>query len=207
MTFPVDGNGGIGNCTAGTLISCSGKVAISGDFTLTGSDGDGTNATLNGKIDAGGGVTGSFTGTSDGVAISGSFTGSRGSGSTPPVTDSSGFVTQGGLVWSRPPGVFKEYSAALEYCQTANFLGRTNWRLPHIDELKGLYQSGAYLSQWGYKIEYVYSQTPNTVVPQGQFGYRRPATLSLAPNNLDGGRVGWDTGFAPSTQVTCVSPA
>ena len=202
LTFPVNANGNIDKCSAGMLITCSGKVASSGDFTLKGSDGDGTNATLNGKIDGSGRVTGSYTGTSDGQAISGNFTGSRsGVGNEPPISKPNTNV-QGGLIWSQPTTGAREYTAAKAYCDGMG----TGWRLPSIQELKNLYDSGAYKGMWNVAVFYVYSSTPNTVVPPGQYGYGKPAIYSFEPGDV-GNRLSWDTGYGLPVQAVCVRSA
>jgi len=81
VTFVVDASGNIGKCSAGVLVTCSGKVNSDGSFSLSGSDGDDTKATLTGNIDASGKVTGRYAGTSEGESISGAFTGTRGGAS------------------------------------------------------------------------------------------------------------------------------
>ena len=75
--FQVNSDGSITRCSSGVLVSCSGSVTSSGSFSLFGSDGDGTTATLTGNISSSGRVTGSYSGSSDGEPIRGSFTGSR----------------------------------------------------------------------------------------------------------------------------------
>lgn len=84
VIFTVNGDGSIRQCTSDVLVTCTGTVASSGSFSLTGGDGDGTTVTLSGSINSGGSISGTYLGTSDGETIKGSFTGSRSSGSPPP---------------------------------------------------------------------------------------------------------------------------
>ena len=77
VTFSVNSDGGISRCSAGVLVTCSGRVNSNGSFSLAGNDGDGTTVTLTGSITSSGQVVGTFSGTSDGEPISGSFTGFR----------------------------------------------------------------------------------------------------------------------------------
>ncbi len=86
--FTVRSSGNVDTCTSGTLVVCEGSVDNSGNFRITGNDGEtpvDTRAALQGKIDASGNVTGTYSGTSvsDG-AFSGSLSGSRTSGTPAP---------------------------------------------------------------------------------------------------------------------------
>src|SRR5690606_29635368 len=135
--------------------------------------------------------------------IRGNFSGSRtsGGGSTPP--GAGGLVSQGGRMWSQPLPRQMSYNEAAAHCAAATFGGKTGWRLPTAAELLSLFQSGAYLSSWGRNISYTWTQTPNTVVPAGQYGYRAPTTVSLNPDH-DGIRVSWAT-QVETQYATCVN--
>jgi hypothetical protein len=48
-----------------------------------------------------------------------------------------------GLIWTvEDNGNDVGWSQAFNYCQSLNLEGHTDWRLPTLDELKGLYQAG-----------------------------------------------------------------
>ena len=77
VAFSVNSNGSINRCNSSVLVTCSGTVNSTGNFSLMGGDGDGTTVTLTGTISSNGRITGTYFGMSDGDAISGSFSGSR----------------------------------------------------------------------------------------------------------------------------------
>ena len=88
LTFIVAKDGRITSCSSGLNISCSGQVKVSGEFNISGNDGQApvdTSATLVGTIDSSGKVTGKVTGSSvtDGP-FAGDFIGNRISGGTSP---------------------------------------------------------------------------------------------------------------------------
>jgi hypothetical protein len=50
-----------------------------------------------------------------------------------------------GLLWQRESSSnTMNWSSAVSYCKNLNLAGYSNWRLPHIDELKSIVNYGAY---------------------------------------------------------------
>lgn len=121
-TFTVDSSGTIARCTAGALVICSGQVTNVGGFSLRGDDGDGTVVTLSGSIDNSGRVTGTYVGTSDGVAISGGFSG------TGPSPTSSGGGTSTGTGQKALAFCWMNKSQTLWFCDGPTQVLLTSWK-------------------------------------------------------------------------------
>ena len=73
--------------------------------------------------------------------------------------DNDGFVTQGGLSWMPVYFSTKSWSEANAYCTNTAINGQTGWRLPTMDELTSLSDSGA-MKDHGWTLNYTWSSTP-----------------------------------------------
>jgi uncharacterized caspase-like protein len=70
------------------------------------------------------------------------------------------YVYQGGLTWM-PTTFEKPWAKANVYCANTAINGQTGWRLPTIDELKALYDSGVMNGQ-GWTLHFTWSSTPDS---------------------------------------------
>ncbi len=100
-SFTVNTTGAVTRCSVGTIVQCSGQLALSGSnaiFNISGNDGESpvdTRATLNGTITAAGSVSGTVSGTSASEGpFSGALSGSRTSGGS---SSTGGGTTAAGL--------------------------------------------------------------------------------------------------------------
>lgn len=80
-----------------------------------------------------------------------------------------GYIQQGGLTWMPnnigPWSMYgyqgvTDWNTANTYCNTATINGQTGWRLPTVDELSSLYNSGALAGQ-GWTLNGTWSSTPD----------------------------------------------
>ena len=112
-----------------------------------------------------------------------------------------GYIQQGGLTWM-PNNIgpwadiygygvsgYTDWNTANTYCTTATINGQTGWRLPTVDELSSLYDSGALAGQ-GWTLDFTWSSSPPGV--GGHYGV-----------SLYSGTVYWN-GDAAAGFVTCV---
>jgi len=120
----------------------------------------------------------------DGEMKQGKVIGKKKSAALPP-----GFVQQGGLTWMPIDSSKKPWDDANTYCSNYAINGLSGWRLPTIDELRALYDSGAMKDQ-GWTLDDTWSSEPNSGVDHRVLG------LSYGHS---GGRDNW-TGV----YVTCV---
>jgi formylglycine-generating enzyme required for sulfatase activity len=67
------------------------------------------------------------------------------------------YVSQGGLTWMQV-SFYKTWAEANAYCTNTAINGQTGWRLPTVNELSALYNSGAMKDQ-GWKLSFTWSST------------------------------------------------
>jgi hypothetical protein len=101
-----------------------------------------------------------------------------------------GYVVQGGLTWTPATIDTDLWPSANSYCTGTTINGQTGWRLPTVNELVSLANSGALDVGW-----YVWSSTP---YPTG--GYY---VVFLDPTRLFNGTTDVGQGF---NYVSCVHP-
>lgn len=56
--------------------------------------------------------------------------------------------TSTGLMWEDGVSVIKDWDSAIRYCEDSKFYGYSDWRLPNVDTLKGLYSKKASLKNF-----------------------------------------------------------
>jgi Protein of unknown function (DUF1566) len=68
------------------------------------------------------------------------------------------FVSQGGLTWMPPLATKRTWTQAKYFCENTVINSRSGWRLPTLDELKALHESGASIDQ-GWETSWLWSST------------------------------------------------
>lgn len=104
-----------------------------------------------------------------------------------------GYIFQGGLTWMPTNHSTMTWPVANAYCTNTVINGHSGWRLPTVDELKGLHDSGA-MNGKGWAMGSVWSSTsPSTFIT----GYHKQFILTL-------GIVGPNDDTFGGNYVTCV---